>query len=690
MIRYRADYLIAASFVAICILNDGASSAAEPKTKINFDQHIAPILREKCLACHNADKAKGGLDLSTFAQTMEGGASGKVVKPGDPDGSRLFTLTAHKEMPYMPPQSPMIAKESVDLLQSWIQQGALENAGSKAMAVKPKTDVSLSSIKRGRPDGPPPMPEGKPKLESVVTTPKANAVVALAASPWAPLVAVGGQKQVLLYHGDSGELLGTLPFQFGLPQVLKFSRNGSLLLVGGGRGGQSGKVVVFNVRTGEQIIEVGNELDSVLAADISADQSIIALGGPGKMIRLYSTKDGTLIREIKKHTDWIYAIEFSPDGVLLATADRSGGLLVWEANTGREFYNLRGHTSAILDLSWRDDSNVLASASEDTTIKLWEMENGNIIKNWGAHGGGTQSVKFSHDNRLVSTGRDRVTKMWDQNGTAQKTFPPHNDVALRVAFSHDNNKVYSGDWTGIVNAFTVTDAKQVAVMQTNPPNLQAQLDAATKLVAAKEAEYNQVKAAHDPALVKVQQTGAEMAPALRLANDSAALAKTLADQAAPQKAIVDKAQQTLTAAQQSQQAKDVKAKALQEAHAKIQAAADANKANAELQAAAAMAKQQFDAANGELAAAVKLVTDSQAAFNKANEAYAGIARNLAEAQAAAKLAADILAPRKQASDAATAAYTPLKANFDKVTAELTTARAELEKLKAAAATPPKK
>src|SRR5437763_8642819 len=109
------------------------------------------------------------------------------------------------------------------------------------------------------------------------TTSNANAVLALAASPWAPLVAVGSQKQVLLYHGDTLELVGVLPFPYGTPTVLKFSRNGGLLLAGGGRGGQSGKVVVWDVKTGEQIVEVGNEPDAVLAADISADQQLIAL-----------------------------------------------------------------------------------------------------------------------------------------------------------------------------------------------------------------------------------------------------------------------------------------------------------------------------------------------------------------------------------------------------------------------------
>src|SRR5262249_30857403 len=165
--------------------------------------------------------------------------------------------------------------------------------------------------------------------------------------------AVGGQKQVLLYHTDTLDLLGVLPFPEGTPHVLKFSRNGSLLLAGGGHGGKSGRAVIWSVTTGERLTALGDESDAVLAADISPDQSRVALGGPGKVVRIYSTKDGKVAQEIRKHTDWVTALEFSPDGVLLATGDRSSGLFVWEAFTAREYFTLKGHTSAITEISWR-------------------------------------------------------------------------------------------------------------------------------------------------------------------------------------------------------------------------------------------------------------------------------------------------------------------------------------------------
>ena len=73
----------------------------------------------------------------------------------------------------------------------------------------------------------------------------------------------------MLYNSDSGEYVGVLPFEEGFPDVLRFSRNGKLLLAAGGRGAHQGLAVVWDAKTAERIIQVGDEYDSVLAADIN-------------------------------------------------------------------------------------------------------------------------------------------------------------------------------------------------------------------------------------------------------------------------------------------------------------------------------------------------------------------------------------------------------------------------------------
>src|SRR5688572_15118244 len=137
----------------------------------------------------------------------------------------------------MPPKSSKMADKDLAVFKKWIAGGLLETLSSKAIVGKPTVDLALSAGAVGKPDGPPPMP-GDMLMEPVVPVKRATAVTGLAASPWAPLVAVAGQKQIVLYHTDSLELLGVLPFkdeqETYQPADLKFSRNGKLLVVGGG------------------------------------------------------------------------------------------------------------------------------------------------------------------------------------------------------------------------------------------------------------------------------------------------------------------------------------------------------------------------------------------------------------------------------------------------------------------------
>ncbi|MFM8272286.1 MAG: c-type cytochrome domain-containing protein [Gemmata sp.] len=701
---------------ALALVAGGSRVLADAKNP-TFDDDVLPIFKQHCTNCHGNDKQKGDLNLATYAALQKGGSAGAVVKPGDPAKSNVYALSAHLAEPKMPPNGNKMPDAQLNTLKLWVEQGARENSGSKVAVVPKNTDIGLKSIVKGRPEGPPPMPAaGKLKLEPVVTARRPGAVLALAASPWAPLVAVGGQKQVILYNTDTGALVGFIPFEHGQINSVRFSRNAQLLLVAGGKGGSSGKAVLHKVETGEKVVEVGIENDAILSADISADQTQIAVGSPSKLVRIYSTADGKVLREIKKHTDWVTAVEYSADGVLLATGDRNGGVFVWEAFTGREYFSLRGHTAMITDISWRDDSNVLATSSEDASIKLWEMENGGQIKTWAAHAGGAASVRFTHDGKLASTGRDKVTKFWDQNGTALKSFEPFPDLGLKVAVTHDNNRVIAGDWSGVVKAWAAADAKAVATLDANPLPAAQRLKVAEAALAAATAKVAPAQAAYDAAAAKAKQAGdaytaavanlakinADLAAANKAVTDftaAANAAKPLMDAA---KAEVDKAAPLVAAAANKAQALEavataeaVAAKAIADAAAKVPANADlaaAAKKKAEALAAlgtelTAAKKAQADTAAALAAASVRFAAQSKA-YTEATGQVAENQKKVAALTPAVKPATDAVPPAKAALDAAGAAVAPAKAALDAAGNEVSAAKATLEQLKAPAASPP--
>jgi Planctomycete cytochrome C/WD domain, G-beta repeat len=459
--------------------------------KITFDEHIKPIFREHCTTCHHQGDKTSGLALDTYSDTLAGGSGGNIVSSGNGGGSRLYALIAHQQEPKMPPDGPPIAKEKQDLVKTWIDQGMPENAGSKIKRASSAATAMLNTTTTGQPEGPPALPE-KILRQPVVETSRPAAVAALAASPWAPLIAVGGQEQVVLYHADSGQLLGIIPFPEGEPQSLVFTRDGKQLLIGGGRHSHSGCAVLVDVVTGARITKVGDELDIVLAADISPDKRRIALGGPGKMIRVFDSATGQKLLELKKHTDWVYALRFSPDGVLLASGDRSNGLVLWEAQSGNLYADLVGHKAAISNLDFRLDSNLLASASHDGNIKFWDMAESKEVKNWAAHGGGVNDVRFTRDGRLVSVGKDAKVKLWNGNGELQKEYAGLVESGLRACVTGDGSVLAGGDWHGKVQMWRADAPEQTQVLLTNPPSIEKRLEQFNALAAATQQELTTV------------------------------------------------------------------------------------------------------------------------------------------------------------------------------------------------------
>src|SRR5688572_21623607 len=443
------------------------SFSALAQEKVTFQDHILPLVETHCSKCHNPDKLKGDLDLTSFNGTIKGGGSGQVVVSGNPDGSKLLKAVMHTEEPTMPPNKKLSDKE-IDAFKKWIVGGLLENSGSKAIVSgKPAVDLSLKSAAVGKPEGPLPMP-AELALDPVVHTKRNNPLVGLAASPWSPIVAVAAQKQVLVYNTETLEFLGILPFTNGQPVDLKFSRNAKLLLAGGGQGAKSGKVVVWDIASGEQVMTVGEEQDTVIAADISPDQSRVAMGGPSRLVKIYSTSGGEVLHKIKKHTDWVTAMAFSPNGEFLASGDRNGGISIWDPENGQELFTLPGHRSAVTSLAWRDDSKILASGSEDGNIRWWENAEGKQAKTWAAHSGGVLSVAYTHDGKLISCGRDNQITSWNADGNKAKSFQFQGELPLRTAYSHDGERVIATDFAGRIAVWNAKEAKRLGELESNP------------------------------------------------------------------------------------------------------------------------------------------------------------------------------------------------------------------------------
>jgi Planctomycete cytochrome C/WD domain, G-beta repeat len=585
------------------------SSLLLSQEKVSYDDHILPIFEQSCLNCHNPDKTKGGLDLSNYAGAIKGGSSGKIVEPGD-TSSTLVNCVKQTAEPKMPPEGEKLSSAQIALIEKWIVDGLLENKTSSARKPsKPKFETSVGSDPATKPEGPPPMPQ-QLLLEPPVITGSASAVHAIAASPWAPLLAVTGQRQILLHHTETLELIGILPFPEGDPISLAFTPDARYLIVGGGIPGKSGITVTFDVTTGSRTVSAAKEFDSILAADIRPTFDIVASGGPSKLLKLWDTRTGQPLHSIKKHTDWITSLDISPDGILLASGDRNGGVWVWESESANEFHTLRGHQAGITALSFRADSNILGSASEDGSVRFWEMNNGGEVKKIDAHPGGVTAFAFAKNGAFVTAGRDNKAKLWksDFNALREISLP---SLPTAAAIEWEGKRAFVADASGNVQSFSAEEngTPALAAFPSNPPSIETRLRLIAQRISGEQravaeagasagATQNAIKAAAD--LLAAEENNHRQAQLiLSTCTDGAAKAEqelaALKAKADAPPAAIEQAATMLLAAK-----KNLEAAQARIAPTKAQVDA-ARKSLDEAKAIAAGGTQKLDAANAAIA-----------------------------------------------------------------------------------------
>ena len=103
---------------------------ADDRSEELFVRRVAPLLREKCLACHGGDpdEIEGNLDLRTLEQVLAGGDSEEsALVPGKPESSPLH-LAAKRDSddwsPMPPKEAERLTDEQLGWLHDWIKGGA--------------------------------------------------------------------------------------------------------------------------------------------------------------------------------------------------------------------------------------------------------------------------------------------------------------------------------------------------------------------------------------------------------------------------------------------------------------------------------------------------------------------------------------------------------------------------------------
>lgn len=686
--------LCGVSDISLASLGANAAAAAEieiakveREEPIDFAVDVLPILRRNCLACHSGSVAEGDLVLETPEKMLAGGNEGPAIVPGDPEGSYLIELAAHRSEPVMPPagnkaSAANLKPEELGIIAAWIEQGA--TPGSLG-----KSQLEFE-----------PLPSGIVPIYSVAISPDSRMVAATRAN------------QVFLQHLDSKRSLGRLTdpqlleqgmysrpgvADVDLVQALAFSPDSQRLATGGYRTVKVWKRAAPGIRktidlpgavravavapAGDRIAVVHDPatlamidaatatvLQSQPLGDLSIQRLAFASGGEtlvgatSDAIVAFSWKDSISQRGRAAIEGGVVDLIEIPqrNAVAVAAGDRRIHLFAADA-AGENWIaaqTLAGPTAAITVLATTSVEHELLVGDEAGNVQLWDLNQSVVVRSF-AHGGPVRALAASGPaRRLISFGDASSVRGWNlDDGSAVGSRDGRSSLEKAAARAQHqaalSTRLVELAQQDLAAAQAAKTAEEANVTAAQEAEKKAQEDLAAKLAAYEAAEAARVTAAMAAETAAAALTAAETNQAGDEAIAAARTAKEAADQAlTPATEAAKKAMDEHVASQRSVEGAT---RTLERAREALQRAADVIPLR---EADVATASSARDASQASATAAGERFTNERPAF------LAAISMNATDSIAA--IASDGLWSGYQAVDALPLFFEPAVAAGDAV------------------------
>lgn len=413
------------------------------KQPVSFAKDIAPILLEKCVACHGATQPQGGYQLHTFAALMTPGDSTlNPVTAKDVDDSELLRLVSETDKDsWMPKEGERLPQAQIDLIRRWVEEGA------KYDAEDPK--ATLSSIV---PRKYAPAPEAYP-----ATLP----VTALAFSADGKELAAAGYNEITVWNPADGQLLRRMSGVAQRTYGLQYSPDGELLAVASGTPGQLGEVVLLDAATGKLVKFLAAINDVAFDVAFNPEGTKLAAAAADRSIRVFDVATGAQELLIEDHADWVLGVAFSPDGKLIASASRDKTSKVFKVENGESQATYNGHGNTVYSVAFSPDGKQVLTAGHDRKVQVWNPADGKKIAEITGFGGEVHEVAVV-DGDVYACSADKSARQFKAaDRKSVRTYGGHADFVYALAVHPESKLLATGAFNGEIRIWNTEDGKQL-------------------------------------------------------------------------------------------------------------------------------------------------------------------------------------------------------------------------------------
>jgi WD40 repeat protein len=394
--------------------------------KVSFAEHIAPILIDRCLACHTAKKAEGGYRLDSYVQLSKAGDSGvTVLGNGTDEPSELLRrIKSVDDSERMPAESDPLSHEQKVRIETWLRQGATFDGQRKTDAI---TLVA------------PPRTYPPPPSSYAFAIP----ITALAFDATGEKLWVNGYGEVTEWAWQQRELKQRVGNMGPRIYRIQYLPEQKALAVGCGEPGIRGELRIFDAEQGTLRKVVARANDVVLDFAFRPGSRQSAVASADHLVRIVDMDSGETIKTLAAHSDYVNAVAFSDDGKLLASASRDRSVKIYEADQGELMTTYMGHSTPARGVVFLPDGKEILSSSAKSPLHRWSIEG---AKKKAEISGAADSYRIlrSNDNVFIAASDGQMRQYRISDNGLQRSYVGPNHAILSLAIHPSENYMAVG------------------------------------------------------------------------------------------------------------------------------------------------------------------------------------------------------------------------------------------------------
>ncbi|XP_059621938.1 WD repeat-containing protein 3 [Phlebotomus argentipes] len=145
--------------------------------------------------------------------------------------------------------------------------------------------------------------------------------------------------------------------------------------------GGAEKLLIWDLRIGEKVLEITNEKHEVTVLRPSPDNLHIAVGYADGSVQIFEMDSRQSVGSFVVHRSAVSCLRYDTTGMKLLTGGLDTDLVVLDIVAEAGLCRLSGHRGPISDAHFLDASGrIVVSCSKDTHIKFWDIETQNCFK----------------------------------------------------------------------------------------------------------------------------------------------------------------------------------------------------------------------------------------------------------------------------------------------------------------------